>query len=172
MEVYALKVTLLGTHPLVWRRFLAERDITLGQLHSTLQIVMGWTNSHLYQFAFSRRKQSARARLGDLLGSPGTKLLYEYDFGDGWQHELLLQEILVGDEAFQRTCVAGARSCPPEDCGGAYGFAELLGAFNDTSHPEHDSAREWLGKRFDPDYFSVTEINRKLRRRRSAGDRA
>jgi hypothetical protein len=111
-------------------------------------------------------------KLRVLLDIPGSKLLYEYDFGDGWQHEVLLEEILAGDECFQRTCVAGARNCPPEDCGGQYGFAELLGAFQDRSHPEHSSAREWLGERFDPEQFSAAEINRKLRRRRGSANHA
>lgn len=107
MEVYALKVTLLGTRPPVWRRFLVGRNTTLRQLHSTLQIVMGWTDSHLHQFVFRKGKQREQTEIGDLLSTPGAKLLYEYDFGDGWQHELLLDEILSGDEFFQQTCVAG-----------------------------------------------------------------
>ena len=92
----------------IWWRFLVESDIALGQLHSTLQIVMGWTNSHLHQFIFQKRKQADRAKLGDLIDWPGTKLLYEYDFGDGWQHELVLQEILNADEPFQHKCLAGS----------------------------------------------------------------
>lgn len=162
MRVYAIKVTLLGTRPPIWRRFLVERDITLRELHSTLQIVMGWTNSHSHQFIFKRRKQADGAKLRDLIGSPGSKLLYEYDFGDGWQHEFLLEKILNGDGSFQPTCVAGARCCPPEDCGGPYGFRELLDALNDTSHPEHDSFCEWLGDGFDAEHFSVGEVNRRL----------
>lgn len=173
MPVYAIKVTLLGTRPAVWRRFLIESDITLGQLHRTLQIVMGWSNSHLHQFMMYKRKQADRAKLGDLINLPGAKLLYEYDFGDGWQHELLLEEILDTDGPFQRCCLAGARHCPPEDCGGPYGYRELLDARNDTSHPEHNFVCDWLGDSFDPLEFSVEEINRRLqsprsRRRRSA----
>jgi len=167
MKVYAIKVTLLGTEPPVWRRFLVERDITLGQLHSTLQIVMGWTNSHLHQFLLRKQKQSDRTKLGDLIGEPGGKLLYEYDFGDCWQHELLLEQILAADgESFQPMCVAGARSCPPEDCGGSYGFVELIGAVTDASHPEHDYLCEWLGDDFDAAHFSVDEVNRRLRARK------
>ena len=86
MQVYVIKVTLLGTEPPVWRRFLVESDTTLRGLHSTLQVVMGWTNSHLHQFIFQRRKQAESAQLRDLIGKPGGKLLYEYDFGDCWQH--------------------------------------------------------------------------------------
>jgi len=168
MDVYAIKVTLVGTRPPVWRRFLVERDVTLDQLHRTLQTVMGWTNSHLHQFVFQKQKQSERTKLADLIAAPGMTLFYEYDFGDGWQHELRLEEILIGDASFQQVCVAGARACPPEDCGGPHGYAELLEAVRDAAHPEHDSALNWLGEHFDSEHFAVVEINQKLRRRRSS----
>ncbi len=168
IQAYVIKVTLLGTKPLVWRRFLVERSITLGQLHRTLQVVMGWTNSHLYQFRFQQQKQSDGTTLGNLISHPGTKLWYEYDFGDYWQHELLLEEILAAEEPFERICVAGARSCPPEDCGGPNGYAELLSAVSDPSHPEHDFFLDWLGDDFDAEHFSVDEVNRRLRPRKRA----
>ena len=95
----------------------------------------------------------------------GARLLYEYDFGDGWQHELVLEEILLGDESFQQMCVAGQRCCPPEDCGGPQGFAELIKALGDADHPDHQEVSEWLGD-FVPDSFSVEDINRKVRRRK------
>ena len=120
VEVYAIKVTLLGTSPPVWRRILVPRDITLKNLHRTLQTVMGWTNSHLHQFVLQAQRFSDPrsrvgskvanengTRLGELMQAVGARLLYEYDFGDGWQHELLLEEVLLGDETFQQTCVAG-----------------------------------------------------------------
>src|SRR5437660_6460159 len=165
VEVYAIKVTLLGTRPPVWRRILVPRDITLRNLHRTLQTVMGWTNSHLHQFVCQRSSfadprsgvaskvpDENRTRLGDLIRTVGTRLLYEYDFGDGWQHELLLEEILLGDESFHQICVTGQRCCPPEDCGGPQGYAELLTALQDASHPSHDELCDWLGD-FDPESF-------------------
>jgi hypothetical protein len=178
VEVYVVKVTLLGTSPPVWRRILVPREITLRNLHRTLQIVMGWTNSHLHQFVLQRQKFSdprqrvgtkvadeSRTRLGDLIWTVGARLLYEYDFGDGWQHELLLEEILRGDESFRQLCVAGDRNCPPEDCGGSTGFSELLKVLQDSTHPEHDDIREWAGD-FVPESFSADDINRRLRRRK------
>lgn len=144
-EVYALKVTLLDTSPPVWRRILVPRTMTLHSLHRTLQTVMGWTNSHLHQFVCQSPRLSdprgrvgskivneKRTELGEVIGTVGARLWYEYDFGDGWRHELLLEEVLLGDEPFQPTCVAGKRGCPPEDCGGPQGFAELLQAFQDA----------------------------------------
>jgi hypothetical protein len=178
MEVYVVKVTLLDTRPPVWRRILVPRDITLQNLHRTLQTVMGWTNSHLHQFVLQRKGFSDtrsiaktkvanenRTRLGELIWAMGASLLYEYDFGDGWQHELLLEEVLTGDESFQQICVAGMRCCPPEDCGGAEAFAELLETLQDANHPGQEDVVEWLSD-FDPEAFSVDEINRRLRRRK------
>ncbi len=177
-EVYVIKVTLLGTSPPVWRRILVPREITLRNLRRTLQTVMGWTNSHLHQFVLrTQRFSGPRSRvgtkvanengtkLGELIWAVGAKLLYEYDFGDGWQHELLLEEVLLGDESFQQLCVAGQRCCPPEDCGGPEGFAELLQALQDVNHPSHDEVCEWLGD-FVPESFSANDINRRLRRRK------
>jgi hypothetical protein len=177
-EVYAIKVTLLGTRPPVWRRILVPREITLRNLHRTLQTVMGWTNSHLHQFVCQKPRLSKpgsrvgskiadenRTKLGELIGTVGATLLYEYDFGDGWQHELLLEEVLRGEESFRQICVAGQRNCPPEDCGGSTGFSELLKALHDPTHPEHDDIRGWVGD-FVPESFSADEINRRLRRRK------
>ena len=178
VEVYVVKVTLLGTSPPVWRRVSLPRDITLHNLHRTLQIVMGWTNSHLHQFVVQRQRfpdprsrvgtkvaNENRTKLGELIWTVGARLLYEYDFGDGWQHELLLEEVLTGDESFQQICVAGKRCCPPEDCGGPERFADLLRAVRDANHPGHEEVCEWLGD-YVPEFFSADEINRRLRRRR------
>ncbi len=117
MEVYAIKVTLLGIRPPVWRRILVDRESTLSNLHRTLQTVMGWENSHLHQFVLPRQRNrnpqrgsgtkianESRTRVGDVIGTAGERLLYEYDFGDGWQHDLLLEEVLLGDESFRQIC--------------------------------------------------------------------
>src|SRR5439155_9018034 len=178
VEVYVVKVTLLGTRPPIWRRILVPRDIRLQHLHRTLQTVMGWTNSHLHQFVVQRQRISDprsrvgtkvanenRTRLGELIWTAGARLLYEYDFGDGWQHELLLEEVLLADETFQPTCVAGKRCCPPEDCGGPQGFAELLQALQDANHPSHDEACEWLSD-FVRESLSANGVNRRLSRRK------
>ena len=184
MHVYVIKITLLGTRPPVWRRILVDRDVTLRQFHLILQAVMGWEDSHLHQFGLPKQgKRSsqpgfgtkivneARTTIGDVIGVPGERLLYEYDFGDGWQHELLLEEVLLGDEPFQQMCVAGERCCPPEDCGGPQRFAELLEAVADADHPDHEDVCAWLGD-FAPESFSKEEINRRLARRRSGRKRA
>jgi hypothetical protein len=113
----------------------------------------------------------SRTRVGDVIGTAGDRLLYEYDFGDGWQHELLLEEVLFGDESFRQICVAGERCCPPEDCGGPHGFAEMLAALRDANHPDHEDVCAWLGD-FAPQYFSKEEINGRLGRRKHGRRRA
>ena len=125
MEVHAIKVTLLGTKPPIWRRFLVEREIPVSRLHTLLQRLMGWTNSHLHQFVVQGRKLPERWTLGEALGLPGEKigcttLAMAGNMSRGWRR------CWSATEAFQPVCVAGARNCPPEDCGGIYGYAELL----------------------------------------------
>lgn len=113
----------------------------------------------------SKIANEKRTKLGEVIGTVGARLWYEYDFGDGWRHELLVEEVLLGDETFQQICVAGKRNCPPEDCGGPQGFAYLLQALQDANHLSHDEACEWLGD-FAPESFSAYEVNRRLRRRK------
>jgi len=105
-----------------------------------------------------------KTKLGDVLTAPGDRLLYEYDFGDGWQHDVLLEQVLSHEDSFQPVCVAGERACPPEDCGGPHGFAELLDILRNPDHPEHADRLEWLGDDFDPEHLDLTEINQNLSR--------
>ena len=93
------------------------------------------------------------------------KLIYEYDFGNSWEHELLVEKILPR-EAGKRypLCLMGKRACPPEDCGGIWGYASLLETIRDSEHPEHEEMVEWVGSEFDPDGFDLDEINRELQR--------
>ena len=175
-DVYQLKVTLRIVRPPVWRRFVVPSDISLSKLHHILQAVMGWTDSHLYGFTAGRTSygepgqmpdlRSARtAKLASILPAKGSKLLYEYDFGDGWQHDIVVEAILqpAGGMRYP-VCVAGKRACPPEDCGGPYGYAELLEALRDPEHPEHEDRVDWIGDGFDPEAFDLDEINALLRR--------
>lgn len=110
--------------------------------------------------------RSARtAKLFRIAPSAGAKLLYEYDFGDGWQHDIVVEAILQPAEGVRYpVCVAGKRACPPEDCGGPYGYVELLEALGDPEHPEHEDKLDWIGEGFDPEAFDLEEINALLRR--------
>jgi Plasmid pRiA4b ORF-3-like protein len=173
-EIYQLKVTLRGVKPPIWRRLQVPGDIRLGRLHDVLQVAMGWDNDHMHAFtihgvSYGRPDRELgfvsedRVRLNELISAEKTRFRYEYDFGDSWDHELLVEIILPPEPgaAYPR-CIAGKRRCPPEDCGGIWGYAEFLEAIRDPDHPEHESMREWAGDEFDPEAFDLEEINRRL----------
>lgn len=177
--VYQLKVVLLETDPPVWRRFVVPSGVTLHRLHLILQEVMGWTNSHLYRFQIGKReyaepdpenefyelpfRNSRRAKLERLVPKKGSIFLYEYDFGDSWVHELMVEDILKPDPGKRYpTCLAGERACPPEDCGGTYGYAELLGIIGDPEHEQYLDTMTWLGGHYQPDFFDIETVNQKL----------
>jgi hypothetical protein len=179
--LYQLKVTVRDIDPPIWRRILVWEDTTLSQLHEILQIVMGWEDCHLHEFRIGRRLYSIpdadddlyerkviderQQELLILLPRVGTSFQYLYDFGDSWHHDLLLEAILLPDSAQQYPrCVTGERRCPPEDVGGSSGFEEYLQALADPKHEEHENWLRWRGP-FDPDAFSLTDIDQQLRKR-------
>ena len=177
--VYQFKVVLLETDPPVWRRLVVPSSVTLHRLHLILQEVMGWTNSHLYRFEIGAKeyaephpdyelyelpfRNSKRAKLGRLVTKKGSAFLYEYDFGDSWTHELTVEDILEREHGKPYpTCLVGERSCPPEDCGGTYGYAELLEIISDPEDEEYLDTMTWLGADFDPEAFDIRAVNNKL----------
>jgi len=173
ISTYQLKITLRGSRPPIWRRFIVPDSITLPKLDEVIQIVMGWTGSHLHEFIVGRvsysvpdpewpsdSRNEARFKINQLLDKEKQKLLYLYDFGDGWEHVIELEKIIIGDKASSKSrCIAGKRACPPEDCGGIYGYYDLLEAIKDPDHPEHENMIEWLGSDLDPEFFDIEEIN-------------
>lgn len=144
---------------------------------------MGWTNSHLHQFIKNRIYYTVRIqdddfwdemdnvdykkmkiRISDLLKAEKEKINYEYDFGDDWEHDIILEKILpVDDKIIYPFCLTGKMNCPPDDCGGVWGYADMLEVLEQTDHEEYDSYIEWLGGEFDPKYFDKNEINKLLR---------
>jgi len=179
--LYQLKVTLRDINPPIWRRIQVWEDTTLGQLHEILQIVMGWEDCHLHEFMIGRRLYSIpdeddelnerkviderRERLLNLLPRVGTLFQYLYDFGDSWHHDILWEAILLPDSAQQYPCcISGVRRCPPEDVGGSVGFEDYLNALADPQHEEHENWLRWRGP-FEPDAFSLNQINRLLQKR-------
>ncbi|MCF7732997.1 MAG: plasmid pRiA4b ORF-3 family protein [Akkermansiaceae bacterium] len=104
--------------------------------------------------------------LAGLAPAARKKLRYEYDFGDGWLHEILVEKLLPPDPAMRHpVCTAGKNACPPEDCGGIYGYYDVLAAVNDPKHPEHEERLEWLGGSFDPESFDLDAVNKTLKQR-------
>jgi hypothetical protein len=174
--VYKLKVTLKNTKPPVWRTFVVSSDITLPDLHKVLQSVMGWTNSHLHQFVINGKFYTAPekdsfmdlidyrgVKLSQVLSAEKESIVYEYDFGDGWEHKIILEEILKPEALSHPSCLAGKRCCPPEDCGGPFAYEDLLKVISDKDNAEYKETIEWLGEDFDPEYFDIEEINERLK---------
>jgi hypothetical protein len=154
-------------------------EFTLARLHDTLQEVMGWTDSHLHSFEirgehfgvpspedWTPLHDERRARLADVLAAPKERALYTYDFGDNWEHEIVVENILQPEPQVRYpVCVAGRRACPPEDVGGPWGYGRLIEALSDPSDPEREEYLDWLGGSFDPKAFDLAETNQLLRRR-------
>lgn len=172
-QLAQLKVTLRGARPPIWRRCLVPTDATLAELHRVLQIAMGWLDGHLHQFRRGStyygvpdpefppgREDERRVRVSQVLRSPKDKMIYEYDFGDGWEHEVVLEK-LGQSETGQRypRVIAGKRACPPEDCGGVGGYDHLLEVLANPKHPEHGELMEWCGGEIDPDFFDLEDTN-------------
>jgi hypothetical protein len=174
--VYQIKVTLKGSKPPIWRRIQVTSATTLAQLHHIVQCVMGWEGYHLYRFDVRgmeygdprmleemEGEDARRVTLETLVQGAKDKFLYEYDFGDSWDHELRIEKVLPY-EAGKRypVCLTGKRACPPEDCGGIWGYASFLEAIQDPQHPEHEEMVDWVGGEFDPEAFDLDEVNSEL----------
>lgn len=175
--IYQIKVTLKGSKPPIWRRLEVSDQITLAKLHKILQAAMGWTDSHLHQFIIGKTYYGEpdkemgfetfsenRVKLHQLPLREKSKFIYEYDFGDSWEHEILIEKILPGTEGSKLpVCLKGKGACPPEDIGGLWGYFGFLEAIGDPEHPEHEDMLEWVGEDFDPEAFDLEEVNHYLK---------
>jgi hypothetical protein len=174
--LYQLKISLDGIKPQIWRRVLVDPEIKLPDLHKVIQTVMGWTNSHLHQFYYNDEIYSEpyedndyfytdyrRIRLNRLIFFAKQKMKYEYDFGDGWMHTIVLEKIITDPiDIPVPFCSEGKRNCPPEDCGGPYGYMELCEIIKNPKHEEYDEMVEWLGYEYDPEEFNIVSVNQRL----------
>ena len=176
--VYQLKVTLAGSNPEIWRRIVVNPGIWLVSFHRILQTTMGWTNSHLHlfhdgtseyvprEFETEDTLDSRGVKLKQILNSENPSILYEYDFGDGWAHKIELEKVTdEGDNGKVPRCIEGERACPPEDCGGLPGYDEVRKIISNPAHAEYEETLQWLGGNFDPEQFSLDEVNELLRRK-------
>jgi Plasmid pRiA4b ORF-3-like protein len=168
---HRLKITLADVEPPVWRRLMVPSDYTLAQVHEVLLTGMGWAGYHLYSFQIGATRyaeidddwpddsvDAASVRLADLVGR-GDRFVFEYDFGDGWEHAVVVEEVLATAGRFRPLCLAGGRACPPEDVGGPWGYAEFLEAIADPAHERHADFIEWIGGAFDPEAFDADEVD-------------
>ena len=178
-RVYQFKIILQGIKPPIWRRIQVPETYTFWGLHVAIQDAMGWLDYHLHAFEMLDPATKMKVAIGIPEGPLDTEFLpsvklrmanyfsmenrlakYEYDFGDGWIHEIRLEKILPKKEGIDYPiCIAGKRACPPEDCGGIWGYEELLEAISDETHEEHARMMEWLGDEFDPEYFDPDEVS-------------
>ena len=181
MDIYQVKIILKDTRPKVWRRVLVPSDLLLSNLHKIIQTTMGWDNMHLHQFInddlfytvifeeiewseFSNIVDYNGLRICDLLTAEKEKMIYEYDFGDGWMHEIRLEKILPDDgEKKVPLCTGGEMNCPPEDCGGVWGYASLKQILKDPTHEAYEEWMEWLEEDYDPEHFNRDEVNQMLK---------
>ena len=162
--IYQLRLTLRGTKPPIWRRLLVPGDTRLSRLHRILQWTMGWDDSHLHAFTLGDTKLGSETRLTLEQVLPAEKgwLRYEYDFGDGWEHDILVEKLFAPQEGIRYPrCLAGEGACPPEDIGGVWGYEEFLEALQDPKHERHEEFMEWAGE-FDPKVFNVDAVNAAL----------
>jgi hypothetical protein len=180
--VFQIKITPRGIDPPIWRR-IQTMDCTLGELHGIIQVAMGWEFEHLYRFniggveyadlgmaSFDDVEDACDTRLSEVLPTSNRRprFEYEYDFGDQWIHQLIVEERLSPETGVKYPlCVAGQRACPPEDCGGPWGYPEFVEEISNPAHPRHREMLEWVGGEFDPERFDRGTVNRELRRMRT-----
>ncbi|GAB3973116.1 plasmid pRiA4b ORF-3 family protein [Plantactinospora veratri] len=165
-QIFQLKVSLADVTPPVWRRVLVPGGYTLDRVHRLFQSVLGWQNCHLHSFDIDGVQYGVPDPEGELtlrdeldtrldaVATKGGRFLYTYDFGDWWEHDVIVEDVFGADpDERYPVCSAGAGACPPEDIGGPYGYRRFLAAMADPDHPEHESLRDWLGRPFDPSTF-------------------
>jgi hypothetical protein len=176
-HVYQLKITLAHVSPLIWRR-IQTPDCTLSKLHEIIQNCMGWGGEHLWAFVingqefgedpggYSEMLSPLKIGLSQLVARGIKKFRYDYDFGDDWQHVVLIERVVEPDpkQRYPR-CLKGSRACPPEDCGGPWGYPHFLEAIQNPEHTEHEDMLDWIGGEFDPEKFDLEAVNRRLARK-------
>jgi len=177
--MHQFKITLLDTHPVIWRRIQVPGTYTFWDLHVAIQSAMGWRDSHLHMFRTGRRGEIVingnpddggfggrnnklngwETEVSRFLEAPGDVAMYEYDMGDGWLHEILLEGVFLKEKGVKYPrCLAGARACPPEDCGGTPGFENLLDVLASPKHLDHAELIDWLGGKYDPEKFDAAAV--------------
>lgn len=178
VKIYLLKIALRGVRPPIWRRILVLSSTKLSMLSNIICTTMGWHGGHLHSYNVDGVEygephpdygahdfeDEARVMLSKIAPREKDKFTYEYDFGDSWEHLITVEKILPPDSAMKHpVCLKGARACPPEDCGGAWGYANLLKALADPNNEEHEEMLEWVGE-IDPEEFDIEAVNRSLER--------
>ncbi len=168
-----LKITLRDIRPPIWRRVRVSDHSSLRDLHQVIQVAMGWQAAHLHEFQVgdrlygepsgddgwpgaARTQNETKVKLASLVDQGVKRFRYVYDFGDGWEHDVLIEKVQPLDPDQQYPAlITGKRACPPEDCGGPYGYPQLLEVLADPSDEEHSEMTEWVGGDFDPEHLDL-----------------
>ena len=185
--IYQLKITLLEINPPIWRRIQVPSTLPLCCLHDAFQAVMGWTDSHLHQFENDGKYwgdpanrefeddieiiDESKVSVAKLLLAEGEAMVYVYDYGDNWRHEVVLEKIVPADAPTKPVCLAGERRCPPEDVGGPSGYQEFLEVIFKPGHEEFSHFRGWAGGKFHAEEFDLAAVNKALGKMRWTGRR-
>jgi len=170
---YLLNITLCDIKPVIWRRFIVPPHTTLDRLHEIIQSIMGWHGGHMHGYRFGDRfcmpdefcdngeLPESKQVLSVVAPKKGSKFLYIYDFGDSWEHEIVVESTDYSnpDWPYPICCIDGAMACPPEDCGGVPGYYDLCEAMKYKNHPDHDDLVEWLGCLYIPYFWDMEEVN-------------
>jgi len=185
-NIYQFKITLENSKPPIWRRIQVPEDYTFWDLHVAINDAMGWYDSHLHAFTRTNprslrdvlrihtefedddpwdldeeAKEESKTYIKDILTLEKPKINYEYDFGDGWRHYVVLEKILPKENGVEYPrCIAGKRACPPEDVGALWGYYDFIEAVNNPKHPQHEEMVEWIGEdSWDPEEFDPLKVN-------------
>ncbi len=174
-SVVQLRIQLEDTAPVVWRRLLVPGSIRLPKLHDIFQAAMGWTDSHLHSFRIGESlygmqfddypDEEIDEKTVTVFQAvrDHRRFTYEYDFGDSWEHSVVVEEMLKAPNGLKyAVCIDGQNACPPEDCGGTHGYSLMLEALADPTHEEHRDFARWLGAPFDPEAFNLAVANAAL----------
>jgi hypothetical protein len=183
-EIYCLKISLKSSKPPIWRRVEIYSHTTLADLHRIIQVSMGWEFAHLWEFKkgdsrygdlqyededvfFSTNPliDSNLVRIFDVLFNEKSKMIYQYDFGDCWDHEIVLEKRFPPEpDVFYPRCVNGKMACPPEDCGGLPGYYNNLNILDNPKNNEYKDVRTWMREDFDPNQFDMEKVNKALKK--------
>jgi hypothetical protein len=176
-KIYQLKIELRDSNPQVWRCIQVDPEISFSDLHDIIQLSMGWEKDHMYHFNVGKLKiydfeeriddysdlaerDSMDTFLDELIKRAKSKVFYTYDFGDSWEHVIQLEKkIPVEEHKSYPICIDGGGACPPEDCGGIWGYQNMLKILTDQTHPEYEEMIEWIGEGWDADYFDMDHVN-------------
>jgi len=177
-KIIQLKITLVDSEPLIWRCVQVKGTTNFLELHMAIQLAMGWKNAHLFEFVsgeeiiglpseeddeFDEILNATEEIISDFFIEPDQEMNYIYDFGDYWEHKIIVEKIFLAQQGVKYPlCIAGARNCPPEDIGGIQNFCDKLKAFENEKHPKHKETNVLFGKNYNPVIFDIDSANKQL----------